>query len=57
MKEYEKANFEWNVAKKEFENNYLKKEVEKITGKNDTKILSWLIDDYLSGECKVIIDA
>ncbi len=55
MKEFEKAQLEWELAKQEFEQGYLKEKVKEITGKENVSF-SWLIDDYLSHECKVTIN-
>lgn len=54
MSEFEKAKAEFDLAKTEFQNTFLDKEVAKITGKEDN-IYSWQIDDYSSLECKVVI--
>ena len=54
MKEYEKAHFEWEIAKMEFENNFLKPIVrEKTQQENPT--FSCMIDDYNSLECKITL--
>lgn len=55
MKEFEQANAEWDLAKNEFQESYVKPVIKAEYGEN-TKILSWQIEDYNSLECKVIIE-
>lgn len=54
MKEYEKAEFEWEQAKLEFQNNFLNDKVKEATGLEDPKY-NWQIDDYLSLKCEVTL--
>ena len=54
MKEYEKAQFEWEQAKLEFQNTYLNDKVKEATGLEDPKY-NWQINDYLSLKCEVTL--
>ena len=54
MKEYEKAQFEWEQAKLEFQKNFLNDKVKEATGLEDPKY-NWQINDYLSLKCEVIL--
>ena len=54
MSEYEKAHAEWEMAKSEFQKNYLDKKVKEIVGKDDV-MYTWQIKDYLSLKCEVTI--
>ncbi len=52
MKEYEKAHFEWEQAKIEFEKQVLIPAVAEKTGIIEPSF-NWKIDDYLSLQCKI----
>lgn len=54
MKEYEKVHFEWETAKTEFEKTVLLPVVREKTGEENPSF-SWLIDDYLSLQCKITL--
>lgn len=54
MQEYEKARFEWEQAKLEFQNTYLNDKVKEATGLKDPKY-NWQINDYLSLKCEVTL--
>ncbi len=54
MKEYEKAHFEWETAKAEFEKTTLLPIVQEKTGEEKPSF-NWMIEDYLSHECKIIL--
>ena len=54
MKEYEKAQFEWEQAKLEFQKNFLNDKVKEATGLEDPKY-NWQINDYLSLKCEVTL--
>jgi len=52
MSEYEKAQFEWEQAKLEFQKNYLDNKVKELTKLENPKY-SWMINDYLSLKCEI----
>ena len=52
--EYEEAYAAWELAKTEFQNQYLLPKVKEITGEEDRKF-NWNIDDYHSLNCEVTI--
>ena len=54
MKEYEKAEFEWEQAKMELQKNFLNDKVKEVTGLENPKY-NWSIDDYLSLKCEVTL--
>lgn len=54
MKEFEKIHLAWNMAKTEFEKNYLLPIVKERTGEESPSFV-WSIDDYLSLECKITL--
>lgn len=54
MKEYEKSFAQWNLAKTNFQNNYLKEKIKEYTH-IDNPNYNWTINDYLSGQCEVTI--
>ena len=55
IQEYEKAYAEYELAKEEFQNDYVKVEINRLFG-NGAKVLKWNIDDFRSLECKVLIN-
>lgn len=54
MKQFEEANAEFDFAKQEFQDTYLKGEVEKLTGIKDP-VFNWQIDNYNALEVKVMM--
>ena len=54
MKEYEKARFEFEEAKSEFQKTYLDKKVKEVT-KLENPQYNWMIDDYSSLQCRVTL--
>lgn len=51
---YEEAHAAFELAKANFENNYLKPRIIEQTGIENPSF-TWAINDYLSGECEVTI--
>lgn len=54
MAEYEKARYEWEEAKQEFQKTYLDPKVKEATGLENPKY-NWMINDYLSLKCEVTV--